>query len=289
MSSFFSGTDTSTLEKEGKDMPNFVSLVVNNAGAYVAAVTHKVTTVFSGKAVSTYNLFGESLSSPEEKDFVKSVDTVKIYGLDVEKESVEIPLLKRFDELKQSSESKRASFIWNGYDKDAKSEDKNETKSSYPYSYYGRDLSEESSLFPDYCSSKTPYSASLYENDFPYDYTELIGQCIQDLLIANSKYTEKEARNIMRNSDYPIISIINTYGVKTNDKAFVTNVKNTISGIRFKCLQEETTWEYIKAFVAEELTNLCEDERDISKNKSWYKKPISVIKKIISIVEDGDN
>lgn len=262
---FFSGTDTSTLEKEGKDMPNFVSLVVNNAGSYVAAVTHKVTTIFSGKAVSTYNLFGESLSSPEEKDFVKSVDTVKIYGLDVEKESVEIPLLKRFDELKQISESKRSSFYWHGSDKDAKSEDKNETKFSYPY------------------------SGTLYENDFPYDYTELIGQCIQDLLIANSKFSEKEARNIMRNAGYPIISIINTYNVKTNDKAFIANIKNAISGIRLKCLQEKTTWEYIKAFVAEELTNLCEDERDVLKNKSWYKKPISVIKKIISIVEDGSN
>lgn len=286
---FFSGTDTSTLEKEGKDMPNFVSLVVNNAGSYVAAVTHKVTTIFSGKAVSTYNLFGESLSSPEEKDFVKSVDTVKIYGLDVEKESVEMPLLKRFDELKQSSESKRSSFSWKDSDKDTKNEDKDETRFSYPYSYYGRDFSDESSLFPDYCSSQTPYSASLYDDDLPDDYTELVGQCIQDLLIANSKFSEKEARNVMRNSDYPIISIINTYNIKTNDKAFVTNIKNAISGIRFKCLSEKTTWNYIKPFVTEELTNLCEDERDISKNKSWYKKPISVIKKIISIVEDGDN
>lgn len=42
MATFFSGTDTSTLQKEGFDRNNFVSLIVNNEGTYSAAITRKV-------------------------------------------------------------------------------------------------------------------------------------------------------------------------------------------------------------------------------------------------------
>lgn len=39
---FFSGTDTSTLEKEGLDNIHFLSLIVNNAGEYTAKITKQV-------------------------------------------------------------------------------------------------------------------------------------------------------------------------------------------------------------------------------------------------------
>lgn len=42
MATFFSGTDTATLQSEGNDMNHFVSLIVNNAGKYTAGVTRKV-------------------------------------------------------------------------------------------------------------------------------------------------------------------------------------------------------------------------------------------------------
>lgn len=303
MSAFFSGTDTSTLEKEGKSMPNFVSLVVNNAGRYVAAVTHKVTTVFSGKAVSSYNLFGGLESVPEERDFVKSVDTVKIFGLEVEVENADLPLLSRFSELKTEKTSTTSS-IWDwkgssysGYS--SKKEPANVGYGNYPkiyssYSFprsvyvddddYGSDT-----LFPEYYSLKTAKEEAVGKAEVPEDFTELIGYCIQELLVANSRFPEREARNIMRNSDYPIISVINTYNIKTNDKAFTTNINNVISALRMKCLSEKTTWEYIKEFVCEQLTNICDDERELSKNKSWYKKPLTVVRKIVNIIEHGDN
>ena len=43
MDTFFSGTDMNTLKKEGIDMNNFVSLIVNNAGKYNANLTRKIT------------------------------------------------------------------------------------------------------------------------------------------------------------------------------------------------------------------------------------------------------
>ena len=42
MSTFFSGTDTATLAEEGNERNHFVSLIVNNAGKYTAAITRKI-------------------------------------------------------------------------------------------------------------------------------------------------------------------------------------------------------------------------------------------------------
>lgn len=42
MPTFFSGTDIATLKDIGRDMNHFVSLIVNNAGSYTAAITRKV-------------------------------------------------------------------------------------------------------------------------------------------------------------------------------------------------------------------------------------------------------
>jgi hypothetical protein len=50
MATFFSSTDDSTLVEEGKDRNFFVSLIVNNAGTYTAAVTRKSTII--GKVVN---------------------------------------------------------------------------------------------------------------------------------------------------------------------------------------------------------------------------------------------
>ena len=43
MSTFFSKTDTDTLQSEGNDRNHFVSLIVNNAGVYSAAITRRLT------------------------------------------------------------------------------------------------------------------------------------------------------------------------------------------------------------------------------------------------------
>lgn len=69
---FFSGTDKSTLLQEGKDCNNFLSLIVNNAGSYTAAVTRRVLTKESIYKKTTskgeYPLFNTDtkVSIPEE-------------------------------------------------------------------------------------------------------------------------------------------------------------------------------------------------------------------------------
>jgi len=68
MSTFFSGTDQSTLKEEGRDRNHFVSLIVNNAGSYTAAITRKVKYVesreisypsFDGVVVQAHETFEE--------------------------------------------------------------------------------------------------------------------------------------------------------------------------------------------------------------------------------------
>lgn len=54
MSTFFSGTDCSTLVEEGTNTNHFVSLIVNNAGTYTAAVTRRVITENKVEAHFTY-------------------------------------------------------------------------------------------------------------------------------------------------------------------------------------------------------------------------------------------
>lgn len=75
MAAFFSGEDSDTLDTYGKEMNNFVSLIVNNEGKYVARVTRKMT--FSGeqdiklRGNCSYKLFNT------DKEVAKKVITTK--------------------------------------------------------------------------------------------------------------------------------------------------------------------------------------------------------------------
>ena len=59
MTTFFSSTDTNTLKEEGSDVNHFVSLIVNNAGTYNAAITRKVDIKNDIYSVYTYKSFGD--------------------------------------------------------------------------------------------------------------------------------------------------------------------------------------------------------------------------------------
>lgn len=59
MATFFSGTDTSTLREEGNDRNHFVSLIVNNAGTYTAAITRKLNVKRAVHSTYTYKSFDD--------------------------------------------------------------------------------------------------------------------------------------------------------------------------------------------------------------------------------------
>lgn len=109
-SCFFSGTDQSTLRSEGNDQNCFVSLIVNNAGKYCAAITRKVKekkTIVTKNFSSTYEFFGEGektakiLTGKPEETVIDNT-YIEYFDLEVQVEQVDNPLAyldARFDEI----------------------------------------------------------------------------------------------------------------------------------------------------------------------------------------------
>lgn len=117
MQTMFSGTDINTLYSEGDEQNHFVSLIINNAGSYNAAITRKVKgerkTVTTGTESLTYKSFNNVekviTSQPFHSEATQEVYRLEYYMMNVEIEtSVSYernPLDIRLDELQASSKS----------------------------------------------------------------------------------------------------------------------------------------------------------------------------------------
>ena len=114
MEAFFSGTDIDTLKEEGSERNCFVSLIVNNAGTYCAAVTRKVKTTVKYTITSKsseYEFFGDgkvtdSKETPEEK--VMEKEHIEYFMLDITKEEETNDLAyldERFEEIEKKKKS----------------------------------------------------------------------------------------------------------------------------------------------------------------------------------------
>lgn len=98
---FFSGTDIETLKNEGSSMNNFVSLIVNNAGTYTAAITRLVSLEKNINVKSTYPFFGENVVQLESKQYNENTTEIQYFPLFIQKELGENNiLLDRIKELK---------------------------------------------------------------------------------------------------------------------------------------------------------------------------------------------
>ena len=107
MSTFFSGTDTATLKEEGRDRNNFVSLIVNNAGTYTAAITRRAKTKQVRESVS-YEFFGDG-EKFDTKNYVSNVDEIEWFYLKIEKEGEDYSfpdMDARLEEIKQAKAEK---------------------------------------------------------------------------------------------------------------------------------------------------------------------------------------
>lgn len=102
MSTFFSGTDTATLKEEGRDRNNFVSLIVNNAGSYTAAITRRIKSKQTTESVS-YEFFGDG-EKQDTKEYVSNADEIEWFYLKIEKECENYPfsdMAARLEEIRQ--------------------------------------------------------------------------------------------------------------------------------------------------------------------------------------------
>lgn len=106
MASFFSGTDTATLREEGQDRNHFVSLIVNNAGSYTAAITRKVTYIESRKL--SYKTF-EDIEIKDAEETFEEQSEIEYFPLKIvfEKENNNFQdMADRLTEIKKSKEAK---------------------------------------------------------------------------------------------------------------------------------------------------------------------------------------
>ena len=108
MSTFFSGTDTSTLKEEGIDRNHFVSLIVNNAGSYTAAITRRVKSTKTIKDNFSYPTFEDKVINSDKLQTVEE-EELEWYYLNIEFErsgTFYIPFKERLDEIKKLKEEK---------------------------------------------------------------------------------------------------------------------------------------------------------------------------------------
>lgn len=107
MPSFFSGIDVATLKEEGRDRNNFVSLIVNNAGTYTAAITRRIKSKQVKESVS-YEFFGDG-EKQDTKEYASNADEIEWFYLKIEKEgeNYSFPdMAARLEEIKQAKAEK---------------------------------------------------------------------------------------------------------------------------------------------------------------------------------------
>lgn len=109
MQTFFSNTDTSTLQEEGNDMNHFVSLIVNNAGKYTAAITRKIKKVKTITENYSYPTWGGK-ESIGKTNYLSEEECIEYYYLNIEKATndSEDEMYKRLEEIRESK--RKANF-----------------------------------------------------------------------------------------------------------------------------------------------------------------------------------
>lgn len=147
---FFSGTDVNTLLEEGSDLNHFLSLIVCNAGQYVARITRKLRRKVKAEALITYTesteyktfedvnvVIAEGAQRQETKVEEKEVTCVEFFEMRINKTEVPEPfkeLDERLDEIKRNK-SKVKYSNYGGYSGDYPLDSKSIILSQYGVPY----------------------------------------------------------------------------------------------------------------------------------------------------------
>lgn len=141
MSTFFSATDTATLNSEGEDMAHFVSLIVNNAGTYSAAVTRRYKAEQKVNETYVFPTWGDKEVTGTD-NFDASEEYIEWFPLVIEKEEipvdeVESELIARMSEVETNKAKSAPKYSgnksYNSYEPGSQYRGYN----SYNYNGYG--------------------------------------------------------------------------------------------------------------------------------------------------------
>lgn len=100
MGTWFSGTDNKTLLEQGQENNHFLSLIVNNAGEYTAAITRQVSSDYTINEVKQYKSFGDKV--------IKKKSKAKGTKLFIEKINAEITIDRGYDFTDRIAEIKKS-------------------------------------------------------------------------------------------------------------------------------------------------------------------------------------
>lgn len=105
MATFFSGTDINTLQEEGNERNHFVSLIVNNAGKYTAAITRKIK--YHSVRELAYDGFDGPVSIAEKEEY--DGEELEYFNLEIiMEEQVDNPFSEIADRLDDIRKKKTA-------------------------------------------------------------------------------------------------------------------------------------------------------------------------------------
>ena len=143
MVAFFSGTDDKTLLNEGIDSCHYLSLVVNNAGKYVARITRRITETFIGKRIVKYPSYDNIEISDEQDCDIINLEKVEYSNLDIVIENsmkdTSDEINARYNELisqKKHSETISLPMQRNLFDFDSEAYVKGNSKITSDYDFY---------------------------------------------------------------------------------------------------------------------------------------------------------
>lgn len=132
MSAFFSGTDINTLLEEGSNTHHFLSLIVNNAGKYVARITRKLVKKVKAEAhivyteSSSYKTFESkevvltsNQKSESDKKEEKSEIVIEWYDMLINKQEVPQPFEEVNARLREIKRKKTyGNYVYSNYTAD---------------------------------------------------------------------------------------------------------------------------------------------------------------------------
>ena len=169
---FFSGTDTATLQSEGKHRNHFLSLIINNAGVYTAAITRKKIVKKDIKIVeefeeTDFNPIAQATSSNQVESAI-----VEYFMLDIniQKSEYQQSLDDKLDAIRKAKTPVVTSYPGNfnygtGYKPNAQF-----VNNAAPY-YADPAFREVIDSFPEPKNAPVRQAAINFDNDIEFPYT----------------------------------------------------------------------------------------------------------------------
>ena len=158
MASFFSSTDTSTLQSEGSDTNHFVSLIVNNAGKYTAGITRKAKVKQVVKEEYSYPTWNDNNMS-NTREFTVEKEYIQWFNLVINIEgkvdNFENEMLERIKEIRKNKVGRHSNLPFS-------------SNPNYPSRMNSNANTIQSSrVVPVVSANKAPKQASLFEKEEP--------------------------------------------------------------------------------------------------------------------------